>query len=1079
MPSACFQLLFNLAFFFKETRIPFSTPAYPFKLYKQNPLSASLRTARRLLVCAGVWCIVSTANVYGQNAANLTLTELQGVASSFVSRGDFSGGLPFLTELKTRFAEDPEQAKLVESVTFFIGRGYMQQYSKGDKEALGLAAATFQEYVEKYPQGTDFPYALANLADCLRATGKFVEAAPYMQQLVGLSGINEKLREDTREKIVQAYYITKSWGPGLEWFLRIKDESRNPETRAAAATAAMQAYIETNQLNDALKLLPDVTGDNPSRYNIAFNISLLEAGDKLVKEERFIQASLLFTMTLSVGQISNYFENRIASLERRISALEYSVSEDAEALRTELRTDVQNLRNQLEVARSVTDYTPELRTRIARTFVQSGRDWEGFWAYMQLINEFPNHALIELFTYSAFAQAKKTDMENYVREIGERYMRNPAFTEYKNEVAVQLAQYYAQRNELERVMEISQAFIAENPTHPYTAQFAYFMGDAFLKMAKPEEMLTTFDDLLRRYPNSPMADGLLFWGGLASIFTDKMEKAFKNFDTIVSRYPASSYYTDAIYRSGIAAFGLENYDEARKRFLRLIEEAPKSGVRGEAEFFLGQIYGMGGDFDSLQKAFQHYDNVEKYTDVHRYVKDAYFKKAELQEANEMYADMAQTFRTYINKFSEVGSVTDATFRLGEAYEYLGQPNEMLKEYLGAIERFGNDPQREGIDKIIDAYPIKYYEKLNMINANLGLLTKLVDDRVFLERIVGWVSEPPIDPTTGRPTQDPKRFIPYRNKRFALSYFMGNADVKESFDPTLVDNTIKSRLQREDDFAKGLLMDTSPLLGILREWQEMKDSFPKDTPEQTYLPLYERAKSYNEKTLMFRLMRALQAMGNTAAAQSYFFTAEDFRFGSPSLIVWMGKQALDAGDTVVAQQAWELVANEYSTSEAALDAYLYLGDLHAETFQEYAKAYQYYNRAQNQFPVSDRAKEAALKQGDMLRKQRQWKEAIAVYEAVTKTPAWRGPAHAEALFKIGLTFVEAGDLNNAHPILQRTYLAHAFHAEWAAKAYVLDAQVLQKLGKTDEARLTLQEFLDKENLRETESYYEGRNLLNSL
>lgn len=1020
----------------------------------------------------------SSVGIYGQNASNLTLSELQSVAGQYVSSGDFAGGLPYLEELLRRFGSDPEHRAVKEVVVFFMGRAYMQQYSMGDQNALQKAADTFKRYIEEFPDGQDYQFALVNVADCLRGLGKFLEATPYLKEIITHREASEKMREDAREKLVQAYYVKQAWEEGLDSFLNVLRDSRVYETRAYAATAAMQAYISLGRIDEALELLPHVTGNNPARYNLSFNLALLKAGDNLVKEKSYIRASLLFTMTLTLDTIREYYNKRIDQLNARISELEISTSEEAPSLIAEARTDIQNTQNQLDAIAEVKDYTPELHVRIARTYVQTGRDWEGFWAYLQLINEHPDHDLIELFTYSAFAQAKKTDMPEYVRQLGERYLDNPAFKKYRAEVSIQLAQYYHEREQYKRFFEIADRFIEESPNHNYTAQFAYLMGDAYLKLRDPETMLTKFSDLLERYPRSPMVDGLLFWSGLASIFTDRMQLAFERFDRIVREFRSSPYFTDSIYRSGVAAFGLENYEESRKRMHRLIDEYPEAKVRGEAEYFLGQIYGMEGTFDSLQKALMHYRNVEKYTDVHHYIQESYFKMAELLDINEMYSEMAETLRRYINTYPEEGNVTEATFKLGSAYEKMGRPNEMLNEYLRAIKRFGNDAHREGIDSIIEAYPVKYYEKFNTMQANLQFLEKAVDDEEFLKRLVGWISEPPINPETGRPTQDPRTFRPYRDKRFVFQYFGGKSEEKEPFDPTLVDDSITRPFQRDDKFVRGLLVDKGPLVDMLKKWQEMKREFPQDTPEEAFLPMYENAQSIGDKTLMFRLMRALQDMGQSVG-YDYFFTVDDFEHGSPSLIVWMGEQSLEAGALDIAKAAWERVAELGPTSLAAMEAMMNLGDMYAERHEDYATAFEYYKKAQANFPAAERTSEAAIKQGDMLRKQGKWNEANEVYGTIMKTPSWRGPRHAEASYKAGLTFFQAGDFVNAHTILNRTFLSHSFHKEWAAKAYVKDAEALVKLGKPEEARMTLQEFFDTEGMKETDAYPQALKLQRSL
>ena len=90
-------------------------------------------------------------------------------------------------------------------------------------------------------------------------------------------------------------------------------------------------------------------------------------------------------------------------------------------------------------------------------------------------------------------------------------------------------------------------------------------------------------------------------------------------------------------------------------------------------------------------------------------------------------------------------------------------------------------------------------------------------------------------------------------------------------------------------------------------------------------------------------------------------------------------------------------------------------------------------------------------------------------------------HAEAWFKRGLCRQKDGELEIAHTFYQRTYLLFRGYSEglWAAKAYLAAADILQELGKTDEAIETLNQMLNDKYLEESPLISEARRQLEFL
>ena len=104
-----------------------------------------------------------------------------------------------------------------------------------------------------------------------------------------------------------------------------------------------------------------------------------------------------------------------------------------------------------------------------------------------------------------------------------------------------------------------------------------------------------------------------------------------------------------------------------------------------------------------------------------------------------------------------------------------------------------------------------------------------------------------------------------------------------------------------------------------------------------------------------------------------------------------------------------------------------------------------------------------------------------YELITGIREWKGALHAEAWFKRGLCRQKDGELEIAHTFYQRTYLLFRGYSDglWAAKAYLAAANILQELGKNDEAIETLNQMLNDKYLEASPLISEARRQLEFL
>ncbi|MDP0496925.1 MAG: tetratricopeptide repeat protein [Verrucomicrobiota bacterium JB024] len=960
----------------------------------------------------------------------MTLTELQQQTGAMIEQRDYLGVRPYLMEMVKRFeGESEDMRKSLNGVYFYLGVGYLVEYGEeNDTKYLEEAIKWFQRLNKEFPNGSFAVTANLAMADAYRGLQKFNEAGQVYAQVLTPPlelRLNSDQRQEALRKIVGSYYIAKNWSAGLPWFKLYLQEGRTPDDQAKAAAALMEAYIAQGLFEDTMKLLPYLVSESPARYSLQLNVALLEAGDKLSKLQRFNEAMLMYRMVLTVPEIIEWQEGYLADLRRQLDLLKLSTQRGDQY--SELETNVLNTQAQLDAIKKIQDYTPELKVRIARTYLLTGREWESFFAYKELVQKYPNHAAAQDFLYAAFSAASELKLTDEVIGMGESYVNNKAWKKYADDIAVKLCQFYLEKNQYEEFFDMAKGFLAENPESQYASQVIYLMGTTYVKLERFGDMIEQFRAYLKKSPKGMMAEGCHYWVGLGDIFMGDYDDAVAQFSDILQYYGTGAYAEDSLYRRGICYFGLEQYAEAEKDFVSFINKYPKSNLRGEVEYFLADIYATTGN---LERALKHYSNVEKYTTSPSFIRNAYFQKGKLLEANHRYDEMARNFQDYMDKYRLEGDFTGALFELGRARELQGRPQDMLSEYLGGVKRFGNDPNAYGVDLILEVYGQKYAENRAELDQTLAFLEKLKSDPAFREKIIS-------------------------DRQFLFDTFKQNPDITMSIQEAFYPK----------EFREGLREDMTPVDEWLVQVRRTNDAFPKESAAVTLRRTYDQAVADGESTLAMRLAMALDRL-DAPADGGHIYTEQDLAYASPETLIWIGKKAEDF-DTLLARQAYLTVIEKHPEShESLLNAYLALGDLAMKNGQ-WNEAIGYFRDAQEQFPAAPEIVLAVMGQADALRQQGDLRGAREKYQEVIARREWRGAPQAEALYKTGLTYADEKDWPSAQAFFERVYIGYGGFPEWASAAYYESGQALQNMGRRDDARRTYDEFLANPSLQESD------------
>lgn len=1014
-----------------------------------RPLSRYLRNPVLILSLLTILQGIFPSPSLGRTPQQMGVTQLRETALSHISKGAYQEGIPVFEELVRRFqfAQDDDR-QLLEGVYLFLGLGYMQEYgSTRNPGSLDRALETFEQYEANFPNGSRRHLLYLFRADCFRGLGKWEAAATSL--ITALSeplsfNLKARQRQEALEKLVQSLYILKDWDRGIPWFQRLL-ASNKPDQQTLAAAALTEAYIATAQFDRISSLLPFLTGDAPARYDVRFNLKLLEGGDKLTEEERFLEASLLYYLTLTRDELLDYWQRRMSRLKGRMERLKINTVGGAADEIAEIEIDLLNANNQVKALGDIPSYTPELEWRKARNFKDTARNWEAYWAFWRLAEDYPDREeQIEDFYYAAFVQADLINEIPKAEQIANLYLDREDWLRYRREISVTFAGLLLRSRQYERLIRFATAYIARDPADSFNPQLIYYLGSTYIRLERYDDMVDQLSAYIDQHPDTAMMDGCYYWSGLGMLFTEDYDEAVSRFSTVISDFPRSPYFEDSQFRIGVAYFANDRLPDAEAVFSDFIERYPESILRGEGELFLGDIASADA---RVGKAIRHYDNVSLHTDEISFINHATFQKVKLLEANQRYAEMERVLRKYQETYGEDGKLTVAIFEQGRAFELMGHPEKMLEAYLQAIIRYGNNPRSFGLDKIIFAYPEKYEHYKTQYEATIRFITDFVTRAPFREGLM-------------------------RDRRLLYDFFNEQPHIEAD---------LKDKLLRDKEFRAAVMEDLSVLTNIRDRVQARLNALPVQNPEQIFTQVYDQAVDEEANTLALRMNMALEHLG-TILNPTQIFSEEDIRQASPQTLVWIARR-LESYDNLslrpLIQEALDRVVEVYPQAEdALLEALMALGDLSARQ-ANLDRALSFYQRVQSQFPTNPRAVQAVLRQGDSLMEAGRYDQAVKKYEIVLKTRSWRGPAWAEAQYKIGLCHFKQELFSEAHAYFERTFLAFSQYRQWAARAYLKDAETLLRMGAREDARNTLREVLNTPGYEDLEVFAEIKELHQSI
>ena len=541
---------------------------------------------------------------WGQDPSSMPQRQLQAELTKLLDSGNYADAIPFFDELKIRGQDDPDinYESIIFGSPMVFPSGYMQIYAKTmDSSYITRAAEFCGSFVGKYP---DHPQAikLLQMQDTfLRMDQKWNEAVQVIEKLLDpAQTFRKKIEEEGKRSEMlnlylgrsQCYHTLQNWVKGEVAFRELltkADEAKDEDKAAYAISCLTEMFVVTKRVDEVFPLLPRLSAETPARYDMRLNVNLMQGGDQLKEKGRFVEASLLYALTMTAEEVKNYYTDRIARIlaeKSRLSSFlknpnlpkrRLSILRDKDnALTMKLTT----AKSHLAIAEKTASFTTNLRWSKASNFQDTKRFWESFWGFYWLYKEDPENELAEDFIYAAFASANTVKFAEKSFELGEQYLANKNWLKYGSDVTNIMANAYrleaekqaaiaeslqtalstldkekaarAKQNseeQYQRFFELCNRFLEKDPGNKYAVNFVNMMGSVYFKQRKFDQLLEKFAGYVAGVPdankgyinNQSFAEGpampsALYLSGISLLSTGKFEEAKPLLAPIVGVY---------------------------------------------------------------------------------------------------------------------------------------------------------------------------------------------------------------------------------------------------------------------------------------------------------------------------------------------------------------------------------------------------------------------------------------------------------------------------------------------------------------------------------------------------------------
>jgi TolA-binding protein len=709
-------------------------------------MNLTRRSSAGLLRGALISVIFVTGMAFAQDYGSMGITEVIGTADRFLQLEQFNRAIPALKEVvkRTEGNPDPKIHETLQTCRFQLGRSY---YQVGNNKA---GQAVLEAYINDEPRPKE-NVALRLMAQGFFETEEWERIETVASRMLGLPELSDDDRFNGNLLLGQALFRLKQWEDSVAPLTYASENAKDERTRSLTQIMVVRALVESESWDELFVWIPKLYRTD-AKYDITLNLTLMKAGKARFEREDYLNALQLYRMVFPREELYAFANQRIRQMSAKLAAdVKIGIRKSDEERR---QKEIDEIKESIKVLDDLPAYEDEVTFRIGQIYKDVKRFWEAYVLFDKLYEQDHNSDIGE-----AAALQSVLILHDDVREIDRAEKRILTYLDEKPDgqyartmLSIMLRRNLVEQN-IEKVVSLAEYVNNMPPTDDmdeillqadlhYMLAFGYFQNKDFA-LASGQ-----FGAILNpRYKNSQHYDDALFYRGMAEMLQAKYDSAMEDFVAYRDKYPEGDHYAPALFRVGVCYFGQTDTKNSEAIFTEFIETFPTNSLVSEAYSMRGDIEAAkDGSDDPATPDIDEYDphTLDRALADYRKAIDAAtselqaaypaFQAAKVFKMEFKWQEIIDLMNYYMNKWGEKADVAQAVYWIGQSQIELGKIDDAITSYLDAIDRFGNDIEQEGVDKIIDelvtiANDYLEEEALNALVTKIKLKLTSLDDRL--------------------------------------------------------------------------------------------------------------------------------------------------------------------------------------------------------------------------------------------------------------------------------------------------------------------------------------------------------------
>lgn len=599
--------------------------------------------------------------------------------------------------------------------------------------------------------------------------------------------------------------------------------------------------------------------------------------------------------------------------------------------------------------------------------------------------------------------------------------------------------------------------------------YGLIMVNSSLKRIKESRQLC--EDFIESFPDSDMVGEVSMMFGMLAYQNKQLKEAIAAWKKAKSFPKADKERLSFLI--GSVQFELQSFDECRTTYETILQEFPTTTYKDDIQYRIALTYFYQNDSKSVTKALKTYI---KENATGQYVVDARYRLAFIDfQGGDKKAAESELLSIVKDKPNDP-NIGQVHALLGDIYNQRADYENAMIQFAFAVDKAkSDDVLNYSLDQLTDLYVgSSKWKELSEIWQRYYNTHKNNDD-LSLKAIL-WISRANIK--EGKVDDAKKLLAEHIKTRIPI---VANQQVEGLIQQLVSISAPKRR--------RAAATSTAP---APKAGEAAPAPAPPPAPDLTFEDV--------EKQLEALLSPPQAAMNGTAQMRILFakaWLAKTMKLPdkaekylniiievakpddlSPMLLNIVGDSARKKGDLDKATGCYIRLRDFFKDSEFSDGAPVGLAEIAFEK-GEYDKALELFRDALNNYPGSSHVLDATQGEAKTLVKLKKYEDAKKIFEQVANTKEWRGHATANALRMLGEIESLQGKHEAAIAYFQRVFIAHQKWKDEMAKAYLLCAKSFKALGKSDEAKATLQEMIGRKDLENQPEKKEAEKLLPTM